>query len=222
MEKVYAKWWRELKPSERKALVSAGYFDPLKPENGDPLDLRSRLNDTPVSFLPRDLEWHSDRFKLQLSDKSTFEQIVDTEEKKETDAFRLLISQRLKTILFFIIKRFEQSKDPSTRLDGEVLKIVIGEGNPPSQVQLAKTYKMTKQAVSIRCRTLLRQLGLETSLFMRPDDEVKVMRMSRLVRIYADGKAKPPHKESFSNPCKLGSRSRPRKNHAFLGRKPIP
>jgi len=210
MAEEYAKWWRGLKSSERKALIASGYFDPDRPHHNECLDIRSKLNDTPISFLPRDLEWHSDRFKLQLSRESTFDEVVRSENPKVINEFLELVSDRLKSLFFFIIKRMKESSDPSMRLDAEVLRIVIGDGCPPSQVELAKTFGITKQAVSIRCRTLLRQLGLEPSLFMRPNDEVNVIRMSRLLRVYGARKPTPP-KESFSVPCKRESRSRPRK-----------
>jgi len=209
VSKQYSKWWRGLKSSERKALIASGYFDPQKPHNAEPLDIRSKLNDTPISFLPRDLEWHSDRFKLQLSSPSTYEEVCDNETKRVDDKQRQLVSDRLQALFFFIIKRMDESSDCSMRLDADVLRIVIGADNPPSQTKLAKRYGVTKQAVSIRCRTLLRQLGIETSLFMRPEDEVNSMRVSRILRHYS-ASATPP-KESFDVGYKKPTRLRPRK-----------
>ena len=47
---------------------------------------------------------------------------------------------------------------------------------------LANAHGVSKAAVSLRCRKLLRRLGLEPSRFMRPEHEVSAMRVSSIVR----------------------------------------
>ena len=179
-------------------------FDASKLHEAEPLDARSILNDLPVSFLPSDLDFHSERFKLQLSSPSAADEVCQSENPAASNPYLEAVSERLRAFFFFILKRMDESTDRSIQLDADVLRIVLGSGKPPSQVDLASKHGLTKQAVSIRCRTLLRQLGLETSVFMRPEDEVNSMRVARILNPRSlNGLRKkkqpppPPTKESF-------------------------
>jgi len=68
------------------------------------------------------------------------------------------------------------------RLHADIIRIVLGEANPPSMTVLAKRHKLTKSAVSLKCRKMLNNLGLEPSRFMRPEDEVESMRLSHILK----------------------------------------
>lgn len=93
-----------------------------------------------------------------------------------------LASLRLRATLHFLLEALDTSTDPDMRLHADVIRIVVGEGRPPKMTILAKRHKLSKAAVSLRCRKLLRRLGLEPSRFMRPEDEVNNMRISSILR----------------------------------------
>jgi hypothetical protein len=93
-----------------------------------------------------------------------------------------LASLRLRATLHFLLEGLDESTDPAMRLHADIIRIVVGEGKPPKMTVLAKRHKMSRAAVSLRCRKLLRRLGLEPSRFMRPEDEVNSMRISSILR----------------------------------------
>jgi len=81
-----------------------------------------------------------------------------------------------------MLEGLDESSDTSMHLHADVIRIVVGEGRPPSMTELARKHGVSKAAVSLRCRKLLRRLGLEPSRFMRSNDEVSAMRVSAIVR----------------------------------------
>ena len=93
-----------------------------------------------------------------------------------------LASLRLRATLHFLLEGLDDSTDPAMRLHADIIRIVVGEGKPPKMTVLAKRYRLSRAAVSLRCRKLLRRLGLEPSRFMRPEDEVNNMRISSILR----------------------------------------
>jgi hypothetical protein len=90
---------------------------------------------------------------------------------------------------------------------------VVGEGKPPMMTVLAKRHNISKAAVSLRCRKLLRRLGLDPSHFMRPRAACNTMFIASLLRNEKVDTRK-PHKESFNVEAKSAVWSRPRKNQA--------
>jgi hypothetical protein len=93
-----------------------------------------------------------------------------------------LASLRLRATLHFLLEGLDESTDPAMRLHADIIRIVVGEGKPPKMTVLAKRHRLSRAAVSLRCRKLLRRLGLEPSRFMRPEDEVNNMRISSILR----------------------------------------
>jgi hypothetical protein len=116
----------------------------------------------------------------------TISQVVDNEDAHSPVDPRLeqldLASLRLRATLHFLLDGLDESTDPAMRLHADIIRIVVGEGKPPRMTALAKRHKLSKAAVSLRCRKLLRRLGLEPSRFMRPEDEVNNMRISSILR----------------------------------------
>ena len=97
-----------------------------------------------------------------------------------------LASLRLRATLHFLLDGLDGSSDPAMRLHADIIRIVVGEGKPPKMTVLAKRHNMSRAAISLRCRKLLRQLGLPPSRFMRPEDEVNNMRISSILRKFKD------------------------------------
>ena len=93
-----------------------------------------------------------------------------------------LASLRLRATLHFLLEGLDRSTDHAVRLHADVIRLVVGEGCPPRMTELARRHGVTRAAVSLRCRKLLRRLGLEPSRFMRPQDEVNNMRIASILR----------------------------------------
>ena len=228
----YATWWRSLTPQDRRLLVDKGLFNPEDLTGRKRFD-RSRVNDGHWDFSRAEDENN----EAVITGNSAVQDVI----AKEDDIVAQLddrlgqldmASFRLRAVLEFLLDGLDCSTDPAMRLRADVIRIVVGEGRPPRMSDLAKTHGITRAAVSLQCRKLLRRLGLPPSRFMRPDEHVLSMRLSSIVRslgIGGEDDAKQaknpakapfsrptppptPGKESISNPRKSGSRSRPREN----------
>lgn len=129
-----------------------------------------------------------ERGKMQneTRDRSAADQAIANEDDAKPQDPRVaeldLASIRLRATIEFILAGCDQSTDPEMRLKADIIRIVIGEGSPPRMTVLAKRHGFSRAAVSLRCRTLLRQLSIEPSRFMRPEDEVRNMRISAIFR----------------------------------------
>ena len=228
----YATWWRSLTPQDRRLLVDKGLFNPEDLTGRKRFD-RSRVNDGHWDFSRAEDENN----EAVITGNSAVQDVI----AKEDDIVAQLddrlgqldmASFRLRAVLEFLLDGMDSSSDPAMRLRADVIRIVVGEGRPPRMSDLAKTHGITRAAVSLQCRKLLRRLGLPPSRFMRPDEHVLSMRLSSIVRSLGLGgendakQAKnagkphfsrtapptPPGKESIPNAGKSGSRSRPREN----------
>lgn len=193
ISKEYASWWRRLSEQERKALISSGAFRADAPQDGEALESRSRLNGNHFDFQRNEQESFN-RVAMRLGSfalgrdqaNPTVSEVEANESDSSSQDPRLaeldLASLRLRATLHFLLEGLDESTDPAMRLHADIIRIVVGEGKPPKMTVLAKRHKMSRAAVSLRCRKLLRRLGLEPSRFMRPEDEVNSMRISSILR----------------------------------------
>jgi len=114
-----------------------------------------------------------------------------------------LASLRLRATLHFLLEGLDRSTDQAVRLHADIIRLVVGEGCPPRMTELARRHGVTRAAISLRCRKLLRRLGLEPSRFMRPQNEVNNMRIASILR----GKPK-AEAAAHKTPAKKTSRTK--------------
>ena len=190
--------------------MDAGCFNADDPSDGLPPGWSTRFNNSPTDFQRMEDEsaYASDgKTRAQLTDELRDRSAADQAQADEEAAAPVdprtaqldLASLRLRATIEFILAGCDQSTDPEMRLKADIIRIVIGEGSPPRMTVLAKRHGFSRAAVSLRCRTLLRQLAIEPSRFMRPEDEVRNMRISAIFRGFS-AKTTPPGKESIENP----------------------
>ena len=189
----YAKWWRRLSDQEKRALIASGAFRADNPSDGEALESRSLVNGNHFDFQRNEQEsfnrvmqrMGSFALNRELS-SPTISEVQSNEEANTPQDPRLaeleLASLRLRATLHFLLEGLDESTDPAMRLHADIIRIVVGEGKPPKMTILAKRHKLSRAAVSLRCRKLLRRLGLDPSRFMRPEDEVNNMRISSILR----------------------------------------
>jgi hypothetical protein len=117
-------------------------------------------------------------------DNTSTRDLVEQAEQSDDPRIRdlELASLRLRATLHFLLDGLDRSTDPDVRLHADIIRLVVGEGCPPRMTELARRHGITRSAVSLRCRKLLRRLGLEPSRFMRPQDEVNNMRVASILR----------------------------------------
>ena len=224
MSAEYARWWKRLSPDERKALVDSGAFRADDPADSTPLDSRARVNGNHFDFQRNEEESFNrvmDRMgSFALSRRllnETVENVMSDEEMTTNPRVAALdlAGLRLRATLHFLLDGLDDSTDPAMRLHADIIRIVVGEGKPPRMTALARTHNISKAAVSLRCRKLLRRLGLAPSRFMRPEDEVNNMRVASIIRNLDDAPSPAtPGKESLQKPSKSSTQSRPRKKEA--------
>jgi len=195
----YAKWWRRLSDQEKRALIASGSFRADDPADTEAAESRSRVNGNHFDFQRNEQESFNrvaqrvGSFTLgQDVNNPTVASVITNEEATTAQDPRLaeldLAAIRLRATLHFLLEGLDASTDPAMRLHADIIRIVVGEGKPPRMTVLAKRHKMTRAAVSLRCRKLLRRLGLDPSRFMRPEDEVSSMRVSSILRWAGHGK----------------------------------
>jgi len=178
-------------------LISSGAFRADNPSDGEALDSRSQFNGNHFDFQRNESESFNRVVQrlgsFALGDDLANPTISEVEANEEASAPqdpRLaeleLASLRLRATLHFLLEGLDESTDPAMRLHADIIRIVVGEGKPPKMTVLAKRHKISRAAISLRCRKLLRQLGLTPSRFMRPEDEVNNMRISSILRRFKD------------------------------------
>jgi hypothetical protein len=222
----YSSWWRSLTADERKKLIASGAFRADDPADATPLESRSLMNGNHFDFQRNEQESFNrvqqkvGSFSLGLDQSNpTVQEVQANEDSQAPQDPRLnhldLASTRLRATLQFLLEGLDESTDPAMRLHAQIIRLVVGEGKPPNMTTLARTHGISKAAVSLRCRKLLRQLGIEPSRFMRPEDEVNNMRISSILRGFRDPPTPPtPHKESLCTPPGGLTRQRPREKEA--------
>lgn len=189
----YAKWWRKLSDQDKRALIASGAFRADDPSDGEAVDSRSLLNGNHFDFQRNEQEsfnrvsHRKGSFTLSADEANPTVDSVQANEDASTPVDpRIeeldLASIRLRATLHFLLEGLDNSTDPAMRLHADIIRIVVGEGKPPKMTVLAKRHKLSRAAVSLRCRKLLLRLGLEPSRFMRPEDEVNNMRISSILR----------------------------------------
>ena len=211
-------------PDERKKLIASGAFRADDPADATPLESRSLVNGNHFDF-QRNEEESFNRVQQRVGSFSssqdqanpTINEVQAQEDSHAPQDPRLshldLASTRLRATLQFLLDGLDTSTDPAMRLHAQIIRLVVGEGKPPSMTALAKTHNISKAAVSLRCRKLLRQLGIEPSRFMRPEDEVNNMRISSILRGFRDPAA-PPIRNLLNPPPPGSIRTRPREKEA--------
>lgn len=222
----YQRWWRSLTNDERKRLIASGAFRADDPADATPLDSRSLMNGNHFDFQRNEeesfnrVQQREGSFSLgQDQANPTVDEVQAQEDRLAPKDPRLehldLASTRLRATLQFLLEGLDTSTDPAMRLHAQIIRLVVGEGTPPNMTTLARSHGISKAAVSLRCRKLLRQLGIEPSRFMRPEDEVNNMRISSILRGFReDTPPTPPGKESLCPPPTGQTRQRPREKEA--------
>jgi len=211
----YNRWWKRLTPDERTTLIESGAFQADDPINAYATLGQGRADDNPFDFQRNEAQSFnrvSNRAgSFILPDATTVDEVMAREEATNDPRIEQLdlASIRLRSTLHFILDALDGSTDKHMRLHADIIRIVVGEGKPPRMTELAKRHGITRSAVSLRCRKLLRQLGLEPSCFMRPEADVNAMRVSSILRHAGFSPAPlPPHKESPKTVLRCANHSR--------------
>jgi len=190
ISKEYAKWWKHLSQKERQALIASGAFRADDPADTTATDSRSTVNGNHFDFQRNEEEsfnrvmerMGSFALSRELTDPVVSQVIANEDAGLDPRIEQLdLAGIRLRATLHFLLEGLDGSTDAAMRLHADIIRIVVGEGMPPKMTVLARKHGMSRAAVSLRCRNLLRKLGMEPSRFMRPETHNASMKFSRIL-----------------------------------------
>lgn len=191
LNREYRRWWRTLTAAERRNLIDSGTFR-ADGQIGEPPGNNERMNRNPVDLHGMERRQSGEHRRTSFGndwtpineDNTSARDLVEQAEQSDDPRIKdlELASLRLRATLHFLLDGLDRSTDPDVRLHADIIRLVVGEGCPPRMTELAKRHGLTRSAVSLRCRKLLRRLGLEPSRFMRPQDEVNNMRVASILR----------------------------------------
>ena len=185
----YRRWWAKLSEKERNTLIASGTFKADAIDQPDRALSDSRVDHDKFDFAEPVSDESSARIRsTDFTSPAAIDQVVANEADAIPPDPRLadidLATFRLRGMLHFLLESLDKSSDPDMPLTAQIIRIVVGEGCPPKMTVLAKQYGVSRAAISLRCCQLLRRLGLEPSRFMRPEAEVKAMRVARILSVH--------------------------------------
>jgi hypothetical protein len=183
----YRRWWKNLTDDERRKLIESGAFNPSNISDSDSALARGVMDDTPINMHTHGENGAGPQWlqRLLKTDKdgviNDVVTNVDAPVVAPHDAHIQLIAVRWRATIHFLLEGLDNSTDVNARLRGDIIRLVMGEGDPPNMTQLGKQYGLSRAAISHRCRTLLRRLGLEPSKFMETERTVNKYRVRQLL-----------------------------------------
>jgi len=183
----YRRWWKNLTDDERRKLIASGAFNPSNISDSDSALARGVMDDTPINMHTHGENGAGPQWlqRILKTDKDVVTNDVvanmDTPPPNANDMHMQLIAVRWRATIHFLLEGLDNSTDVNARLRGDIIRLVMGEGDPPNMTQLGKQYGLSRAAISHRCRTLLRRLGLEPSKFMETERTVNIYRVRQLL-----------------------------------------
>jgi hypothetical protein len=164
----YSKWWRKLPKAEKELLKSNG-FD-YKDFNYDGIPIAHRYfggetekqdeSENPKIAGANGFDINFDQFKKWMVDKNKNEDQI---------ARRFFSFDDVLEILNRVISILDDSNDKSVKLHATCIKIALGMPEQPNMTKLSKEHNLTRAAVSLRVKTIQKNLGLSPSMYMKSE-----------------------------------------------------
>lgn len=115
--------------------------------------------------------------QARLIKKAILEQSTERREFKED-----LDTARMIRLLHFFMEVMESAhKNDSARLHAQVVKIVLGLGEPPAQRELSRMLKVPRSTINKRVKRLQKMLGLPPSKYMFHDKACNAFRVGHTI-----------------------------------------
>jgi hypothetical protein len=168
LESEYSKWWRKLPKADKELLKSTGFDYKNFKDDGVPIAHRyfggetekqdESENSAPTSSNGYDINFN--QFKKWIGDKSKNEDKI---------ARRFFSFDDVLEILNRVISILDDSNDKSVKLHATCIKIALGMPEQPNMTKLAREHNLTRAAVSLRVKTIQKNLGLSPSMYMKSE-----------------------------------------------------
>jgi len=165
LENEYRKWWKKLTKREKEVLKATGFDYKNCADDGVPLAHRyfggEPVQDEDMTGnKPLGYDINFNQFRKWLSDKNQTEDKI----KKLTFSFDDVLE-----ILNRVIAILDDSNEKAVKLHATCIKIALGIPNQPNMTALAKDHNLTRAAVSLRVKTIQKNLGLAPSMYMKSE-----------------------------------------------------
>ena len=169
----YKKFWKRLTKAEREALASTG-FDHGRPDDSGVPFAHRYFGGEPVS--DHEEETKSDGYDINRVAANRWHQ----REREEAPVSERVFSQDdVLDILRKVIAVLDLSPHPEVRLHGTCIKIALGMPGLPTMTALAEQHDLTRAAISLRVKTIQRNLRLPPSLYMKSESACKKLSMAQ-------------------------------------------
>jgi len=168
LESEYRKWWRKLPKADKELLKSTGFDYKNFKDDGVPLAHRYFGGETEKQG--EDNEYASTNINGYDINFSQFKKWIGDREKKEDEiARRYFLFDEVLEILNRVISILDDSNDKSVKLHATCIKIALGMPEQPNMTKLAREHNLTRAAVSLRVKTIQKNLGLAPSMYMKSE-----------------------------------------------------
>jgi hypothetical protein len=166
LESEYNKWWRKLPKADKELLKSTGFDYKNFKDDGVPLAHRYFGGETekqegedqaPTS---NGYDINFNQFKKWISDRTKNEDEISR---------RYFLFDEVLEILNRVISILDDSNDKSVKLHATCIKIALGMPEQPNMTKLAREHNLTRAAVSLRVKTIQKNLGLSPSIYMKSE-----------------------------------------------------
>jgi hypothetical protein len=179
LESEYSKWWRKLPKADKELLKSTGFDYKNFKDDGVPIAHRYFGGETDkldgYEDQPFSLANNSGYCPASLSNgyDINFQQFVkwtSDRNKNEDEVLKRFFSfDDVLEILNRVISILDDSNDKSVKLHATCIKIALGMPEQPNMTKLAREHNLTRAAVSLRVKTIQKNLGLSPSMYMKSE-----------------------------------------------------
>lgn len=177
LKNEYKRWWRKLTKDQKQILLDTN-FDYKNYENdGVPLAHRYIADDSTFDENERkegyDINYNS---FIKWSQKKN--------EINNNVMKNVFTKDEVLEILSRVLMVLDESNDLSVKLHATCIKISLGMPGQPTMTALAKTNNLTRAAVSLRVKTIQKNLGLSPSFYMKSEHACLKLSKSRNKKLW--------------------------------------
>jgi hypothetical protein len=175
MENEYRKWWRKLSKEEKASLLKTGFNPKNYKDDGVPSAHRYFGGE------PSDNEIESRKvvfgYDINFNSYKNWQNNFAKNESYLKN--RKFTNDEVLEIINRVILVLDDSNDASVKLHAICIKIALGVPGQPTMTAVAKCYNLTRAAVSLRVKTIQRNLGLAPSIYMKSEHACKKLSRAR-------------------------------------------
>jgi hypothetical protein len=167
LESEYRKWWRKLPKADKELLKSTGFDYKNFKDDGVPIAHRYFGGETEKQDENETINNGLNGYDINFNQ---FRKWISDKNKNEDEIVRrYFLFDEVLEILNRVISILDDSNDKSVKLHATCIKIALGMPEQPNMTKLAREHNLTRAAVSLRVKTIQKNLGLSPSMYMKSE-----------------------------------------------------